>query len=1054
MKFSAAKNTIKWYFVIATSIALSACSLPKPEATKQDGKTAANFYIAKTEVRFINSNLDPQSNLITGKVMQIQVCLKDSAYEKTILNQQFEVQLKNRTLSQNVDVNGCISWNETLDFDVTKPAKFIEIKRLIAAKNSKSKGSVEAVFYVNPWEQQSLTAQQGRPTEYEAENNAPTGNQDNAGQVATQVPASGKSRIWFEDIRFVGEEKSIQNGLDLSLKLRGVAMYEQFRSNGQQVWQPLTAGNFEATGFLVHVHPNINGQEVRRPLTAPVITDAEIKNGSLYLELLVNLKTICTRGQVQIAVKLKSKTERLADFEGIYVVGDCDMLKGNQFLRLENQAARNHDNFSIDKHLTTNQLPDEKSSQDFYQPARLEIRKLGFSAVSYKQLSLTERRRVVQIQACLKTGLDQKTTRSQSFQVTRMNGSKTTVRTNDDGCMYWDDSTDYKWISENECWTEKSVQIENTLLGVNQKIRLLVNPWLEESAFIRDLRFIDEEADRVQNKCSVGKSEIIIPSYSFDKKTIQVKMDELLNIRFEKTGNLLLPITIKRPSLTEAGGFAMENAPPGKYHLHWAVLEMDADDLSTLENKVHDVGYKEVQIQGRSQIITPVTWTTENLKGINNTTVLVMQVIPDGLQAHDIQSVLYKAPLLMSNDAQGANFEPITSVPEDFFARAKKQLDMDLQKRKQQQTRMSSKEYLANNWGLKIINLNSHQQMQQLRQAMEYPRRHLQAFKNDPKRNLDMDYNDLRLELHMGSLSSKMAERLCMYWYYQLLDTTTTNRTRSPYNRADGISQFSATSECIRQVRHNPTDHFAVQTRYFIKNPQLDEVQMSSIKDLVINTNFSLSSSIADVTSTSISWDISAGLKVPGVSVLNASTGTRYSIQQTSSTATGEGNVNNFTAGISLTTESLRLRIRMQAAEKCTVIQLNPNVYSDNRSVLNVSLKNNLSAQERYQLYRKGIMICDGVATEKRGSIQEDFFVINQRAYNGNIVDLNSNKGRPFFMVVRGRGELEKLLGYLQVDINLPGSHNGSNMTQEASGNRLEKLFMLQLPSYPGQIAR
>ena len=90
-------------------------------------------------------------------------------------------------------------------------------------------------------------------------------------------------------------------------------------------------------------------------------------------------------------------------------------------------------------------------------------------------------------------------------------------------------------------------------LGMNQTLKINVNPWSNGEGAFRDIRFLNTQGQQLL--CAEGKSEIIVTGFAFDKKEINYGIDSFLNLRMKKTGLLKLTPMLKRPSLTDPFGF-------------------------------------------------------------------------------------------------------------------------------------------------------------------------------------------------------------------------------------------------------------------------------------------------------------------------------------------------------------------------------------------------------------------------------------------------------------------------------------------------------------------
>src|SRR6185312_2910001 len=416
---------------------------------------------------------------------------------------------------------------------------------------------------------------------------------------------------------------------------------------GDRVLQPLTYGEFDTEISLIHVVSE-NQKEVRRLMEAPVKAKGSMAEGYLNIEAPITLDKICTRGQLEVGLKIipKNAPKNLLPFEGVFVGGDCDQIKGNSFARLTNAFQEAKGSMTIAQYLTDptiaavplssqdSQSMLDPNQPDYYQRGQIEIKKLMFSNVGFKDQRTINRQKLFNVTACLKTGLDQKGMRGQFFDVTKVNGKKEHIKSNDDGCISWDDTYDFNFL-ETECWREASIQIANSNLGLNQTLKLHLNPWGSNDTAFRDIRFVDTQGQALY--CASGQSQIILNNYSYDKVNYDYSMDASLGLTMKK--NVLFKLTprIKRPSLIEPSGYAEEPLPIGYYALRWAVVDMSVSDLSQARDKIQQADEKIVYLNANSTIAEQITLQTSDIKAIGNTNKIFLELFPLKENALDLQ---------------------------------------------------------------------------------------------------------------------------------------------------------------------------------------------------------------------------------------------------------------------------------------------------------------------------------------------------------------------------------------------------------------------------------
>lgn len=1048
--FKLALSTI-WF------LSLAACSLPTPEKRSGQNVGGALFYVDKVEGKPVRGLIDQQTSMSIGGTVSVVACVKDYKLQKPIQNHRYQVLRENEVIQElTSDANGCLEWTETVHSNPSSQKSYIEFLRVLRGVGV-YKGDQQIRFYVNNEDGSVKSGQTATVADAVPEAQTTAAPSDTS--VAQQA------RLWIEDLRLAVEEKNNIGGTLFNFKARTLAQIDRKKMNGETVLDTLNYGTFKVRGQLLHIYP-FNGKEVRRPLSGKVEVTSEVVKGSMYIELPIKVDLICTKGQVQLALEVEPTNSSISRFEGVFIIADCDAIKGNFFSRLENQAAVKNGQFKIADYLTTTGTPSATEMQDFYQPARIEIKRLTFSDVGFVGQKSLERERKFQVGACLKTGLDQKAAKAQTLKITRANGTKTEARTNDDGCAFWDDSITFQYLSQ-ECWVDRSVTIENTNLGIKETIALSINPWANNEAFARDKRFIDANAQI--NQCATGEAEFVMQSYSFDKKTYQIKMDEFMNIRLEKTGNFQLNFAIKRPSLTEATGYSIEQAPPGDYLLRLAVVDISADDLKDFKTKVFQVSEHVVHSQGAGIIVHPLMLSTSNIRAVGNTNTLLIQLLPltpekaalakQGKEdlvtfvdpAFRNRSMVFKGPIMIANNKEGNALEPVQLAQNrDLLTQLMIQKDYDDSKYKQLMTVLAKKETLAKEQDLRTVNLNNAQETQSLLQSMNTP----PGFKlSDDTKYVSTvaksTLQDLQIALNGASLDKTTAERLCMAWFYDFYFRKNTRTGHSPLLNENSAPNALATS-CVQTVRQLGINRFfSVEFRHIVKNPVLKSIDQTLVKDVTIASSFSMNRTYTEAVSHSVSMDASVGLKVPGLSILNVGTGARLAISKSWSNSENHAASNQFSSGIALFLENIRMTIQPQTTEKCAIIRLNPNLFVGD-SWIPTALDKRLTAEEKGTLFRKGLLLCEGTQRVRKGTLAENIYVLNQKTVAGQVVDTMSDLGRPFFAVLRGTSDLHSFMSFLQGTYDLPQAANGQEQATEATNKRLERAFLKATPVYPG----
>jgi hypothetical protein len=557
-----------------------------------------------------------------------------------------------------------------------------------------------------------------------------------------------------------------------------------------------------------------------------------------------------------------------------------------------------------------------------------------------------------------------------------------------------------------------------------------------------------DDASPVQNTTSElpaqkDSLEVVVYQYDYSSKSLRYGMDEFLNLRFHQKSFITLKVQLKKSSARSSTGYELEDLSPGRYRVRWALLSLEAEDFSRLKDNVISVGEHTVALHASaSSLQFPVEWIIENAKGMSNTNVLTVQVSPEKISDKaELSPTLFKSRLLISSSSGSSQFEAVyMEKSTNFFDMANTQLLNDKHKRYSDFVRRSDKKFVAQEELLRTINLNSEDDVASLEAELIRPRLKFSQFKNDPPRDLGMNRAELRLGLRQAQLSDKLADRLCMLWFHSLMPIKEAFTNQDIF-KMSGSSQYNLARNCSWRASRKNADYFNIQTVYFVKNPNLQNVTRSAIQNFSISSK--LSSSNGRGSEKAWNWSTSIGLEIPfKFGSASASTGIsgKESISRNSDFSSG------FSTDTSMTMESLKMNLTVQSAERCTVIRLNPKNYSGKGDFMTGFLNPKLQPQTRYDLFRQGLLICDGLQKPYANVMEEDYYILNQQS-SEQIVDSNSSLGHPFFAVIRGKTELNRFLSSLHTKVTLHDEREAESLS-----SALESLFMVKLPSYPSQL--
>jgi hypothetical protein len=1086
---------------ISAGLLLSACSIPSPQ--KRDLDQGATFFLDKSEGKFTSETTHEKFSIPLARTLSLKACFKTNLKSQTLINHDFEITGGATTSRMTTDANGCLLWDEQIEFNALADAQLILIERTAKAVGIE-KGSRKIQLVINPWSKTvyALSDSRLQSKSYVSQDKA-----------LAALKGEGQNRrhsLWVDDLRVTSEERqSTAKGLRLNFEVRGALKYEHRDETGAVQLSDLSRGTFQARITLIH-SVSENGKEVRRVLTAgETVLIPQLIGGALNFDSALLLEKICTRGQVQMGLSVEpvGAPADLRKFEGVFMLGECDQMKGSFFARLKSESARglSDPTFSVESYVASASpaqvqgtpsgaaTPFTRSQQaspgnngevsgpdtEYYQPARVEVREMQFTPAGFNGQRTIERERAFDVLVCMRMGLDQKGIRAQTFQVTKLNGQTVPIRTNDEGCLAWRDSLTYNVFAP-ECWSIKQVHLQNQNLGVDQKIDVLVNPWSETGVFARDLRYTDASARREQ--CASGESELLTNRYDFDKQKYEYDVDEFLNLEVRKIGPFKLNLRLKRPSLTNATGFSEESLPVGMYLLRLAVVDAGVRDFTKAQGRIYMVSEKAVPIRGNSTLAEDITLVTKNVKAIGNTNQILIEVLPLRQNAAqilekdpntDLDSLIdsqmkvkpltYRGPLTMANNMEGGSLVVVENNGRSLIQSLAEQYRKDQEDARQRLAAQATPLAYAKENKLTVVNLHDEEASLGFRSALGLPYKfqgrssHFQMADGAP-----VTTAQLKEALDKG-LDEKLRAKLCVYWFadYWMRNLPGKDHGVLPAGNAD----FGLTMECHRRTRENVRAFFDIETKYFPKKARIEDADRQPseglFRDFNITQSFNLGHAYADTLTKTWSWDASLGLKlpeIPGLSLISGSTGVRYQVAKASAESRNKGTMISYVGVIALTVETLKFNLVADDYEKCLMIKLNPNLFVGKKTWLGTNspfaqaMHPKLSPEEKSHYARSGLMICDGAPRGRPLRISENYYVLNQKLPAAQIMDNASDKNRPFFVTLRGEGDFVTFLSYLHNSTEIPSGYEGDFQRSLMRQDPTEAVFIRGVRNAPGVI--
>lgn len=536
------------FFIAFSLFALMGCDLPSPKETK-DSK-ASDYAVSSVKGEMISINLHPSMSIPISNVYNFKACIFNLRQKKVIVGHKFTIEEIDKELS--TDVNGCLNWSETIQYNFITLSKYLKFTRTITGQGN-HRGQQEAVFAIDPWShgesrpKDALDLSQHEvPAEYLIEDPQEV-QKALKGQSEFQKKNAPPSSIWLEMARIYSQEDRITpNGFEITYDFQGLPQISLYKMNGEKFFYDISKGDFKATLQLLHVELK-DGQKHRKLLTESHFDDLKILNKNFALNSKLNFQAPYW-GHLYIGIKIEAKSAPfpLKTFEGIYYLGDHTSVKSNGWLKL-NSVVQNQSAFSIENFLsgqyeepdrfrpstTAPEIRGQRGGrEDFDGRNQITVLPLRFTAIS-AQGDIGHRRSIkYQVTACFEYPVREQRIRGRKFHVTQFRTKETDpvkhpaqnpLDSQQTGCITW---TEEMPVEMYQCqrYIEGFIEIENNDLGLKKRIPYFVNPWLSTPEVAIDKMLI---RDSVGQECD-GQKEASAPRFIFIQD-LRYQMQSLKN---------------------------------------------------------------------------------------------------------------------------------------------------------------------------------------------------------------------------------------------------------------------------------------------------------------------------------------------------------------------------------------------------------------------------------------------------------------------------------------------------------------------------------------------
>lgn len=1084
-------------FPFALTFLLTACSLPKPEkeSTENSEQDSASFYIISSKAEFTKeTSYHAKMQIPTGRELSLKVCLADNLRSRTIVGHTFTIKGDTFETQTKTDGNGCLIWQEKVEFNFLNEEKYVMFRRQIISEGVQ-KGARSLELAINPWSETVYSSIDSRVK-----------NLVDKGESLTTLTGdhSSGSSLWADGMRVNIMQEQIRDGKGTyKLELTGSLQGERKGLNGERRFFDITATEGIANLKLIcAIHPQ--GRKPERKILAVMdnVKGQSMNAGKFVLSSRFELTQFCPSGgfnMISMSLRIKDGEQVIRPFEGLFHIGPVQNFGGPVFSVHDGEFTAR---FQENRNLTVDSFLKEgnnvtttggTTSTDFLQTYRVEVARLEFGSLANRlNASKKMRERAFTVTACFRISADQTNLRAVTMEVQKINGQTTKdqqTKTQNDGCITFEDFIQYNHFGQ-ECWIEKKLKFRNEDLGMNQDFKVLINPWSQASGWAIDARY---SSGSQMARCTQGASHIMLDSYSMDYSTgrFHYAVDEFLNLNYMRDGNIHLSPRLVRSSFgANQGSYSdPEPLPVGRYLLRYALIDQSITDYSqssSFSKRIYSIGRTILNVREDGRVIDTVRITTpaEALMSLGLLNQFILEIVPI---KESTPAVIAAAETLESYVDEDHVIQ-VTPYVAQFIARAEggllrrldswmgrslvKELDLVVNKDRRQSLeknrQLAKKENHSTNYNLELINLNKEDQAEKFRVVLS---------KSGPRfqnANLlsPLTLNDIKLMVKDGKINRKDVYNLCGYFFKTLW---TQNVHGKNYGMiSDAKLGDELTHHCASIASGDLSQVFDIEHKYFIKGAKIlndrgceAPTQYNSrcaaeggnpeevlIRGFSAQNNFSLSKDFSFSEGTKAELGLNAGVS----KYIGIGGGAGYSVGK--SRSEGQSSSQSFSAGQSFTVESLKFRLKSKESEKCLSIRLSPTLFDRQEKSLVFwtqsskfarSLNPNLSSLEKAWGQKRGLLICEGERMESAHEFMETYHILRPSSEMGILGDERSRaKVDGLFMSLRGINDLTALISSIQGTGAIPESFYPELTARQLTADRAKEAISRGSRAAPG----
>ncbi len=1049
---------LTYILIIGLSISSISCQ-KKRTADSNSEDSFATFSVKEMKGQSLSTEVYAGSAIPKSRSFNFESCLNDIYKRQPIVDRFFKVSGGKKGFQIRSDKRGCITWQESFDYDPVADARFIRIKRLVEGIDV-HKGQRPVEFAINPWAGTVLDlAVQKDPPNLISESSL----QSHSGSrrlVVTRLLSAVSVNQRLDDKQ--KQEYSFQLTISPAITYTDV--------NGAKEIKPLTGGDYEVQATLMHVMfmgedqildvVDQSQKEIFSTNNTEVVAQAKFKAKRIYGQgyLILGLK-----------VKLVNGPSSLDAFQNLYVIGPNDQIESTKIHQPYFEAAKDLEHFDIANFIKhkerLSRLADKMGT-------RALIRKPGYIFTKIHPVpdvnsidldsSLTKIKHRTRFQTCVMESLNHDWVVAQEFEVKTMFGNKTQKLkpSNTMGCFFWEEEYEFDRYAP-VCFRQYELQFFSKNAGVKETVNVSFNPWTHE--------LVDNsQAGGPVQVCARQSENIYIDletNYS-SQTSITHKIEPNMSLSMSRKMDTRIPCKMMHPTTRSAQN--QDKCHMGNYRIRYAIIRGAPEQVlnTSLPSKYVVAGGTTIGVIPNPDSTIAVDLFIDDVEPdmpfVYHT--LIIDAVPLDQNLHPLTYVKIKpqyAAMFFNQEKPTGSLVPIDSgcssqihninnrlpcLSPEFFENVLETRKKRAEELKKFRSTKFGPLQVAERENIVYINYNKPANEQKSNEAKNLwtsiQRGIQQSFaeiasnKNQPAPQLTSGHLDSWIQKR--DFHSAYARGLCN-GFFDGFSLETKNQ----------LSHF-----CLEKLREykDPNAVFLVTYHYYPDNPQIDQSSNPQIThfSLTRGVGYSLGADFSRQDGKGIDYGLSGGANIPvrpsfmHWNVFQTNWGWKRSWNATKSDRAGVSTNINLNP-INQSFQQIEIPLRYDQAEHCAVIQFQAGLIRQLDAT-------NINREIMQKLPFHRAMLCPGKKTKQNIRLAEKYFLWWEDYFQSSTISDPRNPNYRESINFRGQTDLLRLISLTEDRLYHPLAARETEISRFASTEVLANSISFAPAVYPGEL--